>query len=319
MRSSSPAEALTLVTVSHDSRPELVRLIESASRRLPGAELIVVDSGSSDGGPAAGRELGARVVELGENVGYGRAANEGVALAGRPVTVVLNPDVELIDGSLAALAGAARAQPERILAPLVLLPDGSRQDTAQHAPISWAALVSALVPPAALPPRLRTAAEPWRSDRPRRVAWAVGCCLAASTETLRGLGPFDERIFLYGEDLELGLRAGELGVETWFWPQARIVHHRSASTDRVFGSEPFERLARQRRRVVEERLGRGRRRLDDWAQLATFADRMALKALLRRPHERERRQLAALRAVRRGDQGAGGGVAERSGRRSLDP
>ena len=293
------ADGLTLVTVLHDSEPELRRLLGSVARELPGAEVIAVDSGSSDGGPGLARELGARVEELGENVGYGRAANQGVALAGRPVTVVLNPDVELIDGSLAALADEAQAQPERILAPLVLLPDGSRQDTAQHAPTSWPALVSALVPPGALPPRLRTVAEPWRSDRPRRVAWAVGCCLAASTDTLRRLGPFDERIFLYGEDLELGLRAGELGVETWFWPQARIVHHRSASAERAFGGEPFERLARQRRRVVEERLGRGRRRLDDWAQLVTFADRLALKALLRRPHERERRQLAALRAVRR--------------------
>lgn len=289
----------TLVTVTHDSRPELLRLLESVSRHLPGAEVIVVDSGSSDGGPAAARERGARVVELGENVGYGRAANEGVALAQRPATLVLNPDVELMDSSPAALAGAALARPERILTPLVLLPDGSRQDSAQRAPTSWAALLTALVPPAALPPPLRVAAEPWRGDRARRVAWAVGCCLAADTHTLRRLGPFDERIFLYGEDLELGLRAGELGVETWFWPEARIVHHRSASTERAFGGEPFERLASQRRRVVEQRLGRGRRRLDDWVQLATFADRIALKALLRRPHEREGRQLAALRAARR--------------------
>jgi GT2 family glycosyltransferase len=301
MRSSSPAEALTLVTVSHDSRPELVRLIESVSRHLPGAELIVVDSGSSDGGPAAARDLGARVEELGENVGYGRAANRGAALAERPVTVVLNPDVELVDRSLGALARAAEAWPDRILAPLVLVPDGSREASAQQAPASWAALLTALVPSGALPPPLRRAAEPWRSEHPRSVAWAVGCCLAASTDTLRRLGPFDERIFLYGEDLELGLRARELGVETWFWPEARIVHHRSASTLRAFGGEPFERLARQRRWVVEERLGPARRRLDDWAQLATFADRIALKALLRRPHERERRQLAALRAVRRED------------------
>src|SRR3954447_24499467 len=296
-RRALPDEALTLVTVSHDSEPELVRLIESMSRHLPGAELIVVDSGSSDGGPAEARERGARVVELHENVGYGRAANRGVALAERPVTVVLNPDVELVNDSLGALAGVAEASADRILAPLVLLPDGSRQDTAQHSPTSWTVLLTALVPPGALPPPLRRAAEPWLSNRPRQVAWAVGCCLAAGTETLRRLGPFDERIFLYGEDLELGLRARELGVETWFWPEARIVHYRSSSTDRALGGEPFELLARQRRRVVEERLGRRRRRLDDWVQLVTFAERMALKALLRRPYERERSRLAALRAV----------------------
>jgi GT2 family glycosyltransferase len=291
----------TLVTVTHDSHPELLRLLDSVSRHLPGAELIVVDSGSSDGGPEAARARGARVVEIGENVGFGRATNAGVALAERPATVVLNPDVELVDGSLAALAGAAAANPARILAPLVLLPDGSRQDSAQLGPTSWAALVSALVPPAALPPPLRVRAQPWRAEEPRRTDWAVGCCLGASSHTLRRLGPFDERIFLYGEDLELGLRARALGIETLFWPEARVLHHRSASSARAFGGEPFERLARQRRWVVEERLGRRRRRLDDWVQLATFAERIALKALLRRPRERERRQLAALRAARRAE------------------
>jgi GT2 family glycosyltransferase len=285
--------------VTHESRPELERLLDSVGRHLPGAEVVVVDSGSAEGAPAAAAAHGARVVELGENVGYGRAANRGVELAARAVTVVLNPDVELVDGSLAALAAPALAHPDRILAPLVLLPDGSRQDSVQHAPTSWAALLGSLVPPAALPGPVRRAAEPWRGDAARPVAWAVGCCLAAATATLRGLGPFDEEIFLYGEDLELGLRAGRAGVETWFWPEARVVHHRSSSTERAFGGEPFERLARQRRLVVEKRMGGARRRVDDWAQLVTFADRIALKTLARRPAERERRQLAALRAVRR--------------------
>jgi N-acetylglucosaminyl-diphospho-decaprenol L-rhamnosyltransferase len=290
---------LSLVTVLHDSEPELRRLLDSVARELPGAEVIAVDSGSSDGGAALAQERGARVLELGENVGFGRATNAGVALASGAVTVVLNPDVQLVDGSLAELAAAAGARPDRILAPLVVLPDGSRQDTAQRAPASWATLLSALVPPAVLPRPLRVGAKPWRSDAPRRADWAVGCCLAAGTATLRRLGPFDERIFLYGEDLELGLRARNLGIETWFWPAARVLHHRSASTERAFGGEPFERLARQRRWVVEERLGRRRRVLDDWAQLVTFAGRLAVKTLLRRPHERERRQLDALRAVRR--------------------
>ena len=84
MRSSSPADELTLVTVTHQSRPELERLLDSVDRHLPGAEIVVVDSGSPEGAPAAARERGARVIELEENVGYGRAANRGVAAAERP-------------------------------------------------------------------------------------------------------------------------------------------------------------------------------------------------------------------------------------------
>ena len=294
---------MALVTVTHNSRFELQGFLATVERHLPGAAVVVVDSASSDGSAEAARAWpgGATVIEAGSNLGYGRAANRGLAGVERQVTAIVNPDVELVDGSLAELAAGALegGAPERILAPLVLLGDGSRQDSAQHAPASAAMAVAALVPPAALPAALSHRLDPWRSDTARPVAWAVGCCLVARTQTLRRLGPFDERIFLYGEDLELGLRAGQQGVRTWFCPSARIVHHRAHSTAEAFSGEHFELLARQRRAVLQERLGARRRALDDLIQLATFADRAALKALARRPRARERAQLRALRRVRR--------------------
>jgi GT2 family glycosyltransferase/glycosyltransferase involved in cell wall biosynthesis len=294
-------EDLALVTVTHDSEPELRRLLASVERHLPRAQVVVVDAGSGDGSPATARAWEGRATVLGlENVGYGRAANAGVAAAGRPACVVLNPDVELVDESLAALgAEALRAgAPERLLAPLVLRPDGARQDSVHAEPVSPASALTALVPPAALPGPVRRRVQPWRAAGPRPVAWAVGCCLAARTATLARLGPFDERIFLYAEDLELGLRARDAGVATWWWPAARVVHHEAHASRRAFGGEPFELLARQRRAVVGERRGARAARADDLLQLTTFAGRVALKRALRRPAERERRQLAALLRAR---------------------
>jgi N-acetylglucosaminyl-diphospho-decaprenol L-rhamnosyltransferase len=294
---------IALVTVTHDSEGELRALLASVSRHLPGAAVVVADSGSRDRGLAVAREWpgGARTVDMGANVGFGRAVNAGLREIAEPVTVVLNPDVELLDGSLAELAREVSREdrPERLLAPLVLLPDGSRQDSAQREPGTAPLLLSALVPPAALPRPLRNALDPWRSDRPTRVGWAVGCCIAGRTETLRRLGPFDEEIFLYGEDLDLCLRAADQGVETWFWPAARVMHARAHSTDRAFGGEAFELLAQQRRDVVARRRGRARAAIDDWVMLAALADRIALKTVLRRPTQAERRRLAALRRVRR--------------------
>ena len=242
---------IALVTVTHDSERELGGLLSSAERHLPGAHVVVVDSGSSDGSAALARSHGATVIELGENVGYGRASNAGVAAVTEDVVVLVNPDVELLDGSLATLAAElAEGGPERLLAPLVLLPDGSRQDAAQAEPGGAAAAAIALAPPALMPGPLRHAACPWTAEQPKRVGWAVGCCIAARTDTLRRLGPFDERIFLYGEDLDLGLRAADAGVETWFRPDARVLHHRARSSGRAFGGEPFDLLATQRRAVV---------------------------------------------------------------------
>jgi len=294
---------MALVTVTHDSEAELRLLLESVSRHLPGAQVVVVDSGSSDGSLAAARDWpgGAELLDMGANVGFGRAVNAGLERVARPVTVVVNPDVELLDGSLAELAreAARDGRPERILAPEVVLPDGSRQDSAHLEPGAGLLALQALVPPGALPPALRRRVEPWRSDEPRRVGWAIGCCLAAPTETLRRLGPFDEGIFLYGEDLDLCLRASEAGVETWFWPGARVRHAAAHATERAFGGEAFELLARQRREVVRRRRGAARARLDDWLLLATYCNRIALKTLLRRDTGVERRRLAALRAARR--------------------
>jgi N-acetylglucosaminyl-diphospho-decaprenol L-rhamnosyltransferase len=209
--------------------------------------------------------------------------------------------VELLDDSLLALAAeVVRAgRPERLMAPLVLNPDGSRQDNVHPVPGSAADLVRALIPPGALPRPLRARLAPWHAAAPRRVGWAVGCALVARTETLRRLGPFDERLFLYGEDLELGLRAGQYGVPTCFWPRARVLHHRAHASATAFGGEPFDLLARARHEAVATALGPRRAMLDDAGQAVTFASRLMLKRALGRGAQRERRQLGALGRARR--------------------
>jgi hypothetical protein len=82
-----------------------------------------------------------------------------------------------------------------------------------------------------------------------------------------------------------------------------VCHHRAHSSAVAFGGEPFERLAAARHDVVGRRLGRRRAALDDALQTLTFASRIALKTVLRRPTGRERAQLRALRAGRSGRSG----------------
>ncbi len=297
----APAGALALLTVTHNSAADIEALLDSVARHLPGTRVIVADCASSDGTVARARaRAGTVVLEL-ANLGFGRACNRALAHVSEPVAALVNPDVELIDDSLLALAALAldAPWPGRLLAPRVLNPDGSLQDTVHPAPLSGADLLRALVPPAALPGRLGVALAPWRSAGPRQVGWAVGCAVLARTETLIRLGPFDERIFLYGEDMELGIRAARAGVTTWLRPEARVIHHGGHSIETAHGGEAFELRAKARHDAVALSLGSRRALLDDAAQAMTFASRYALKRGLRRSAQRERRQLAALRAVRR--------------------
>jgi len=243
--------------------------------------VFVVDSGSTDDGAERAREWAAEVVELPGNPGFGAANNAGLALARHDVTALLNPDTELLDGGLLHLVERAR-RTRSLLAPRLLNDDGSVQDSAHPRPGTARAVLPAVVHPRALPRRLREDAQPWRSDERRTVGWAVAAALVARTDELRRLGPFDPEAFLWYEDLDLCLRAEAVELH----PDVALRHTGGHST-----GEDFELRARRRRAVVEQRLGRRARRLDDLAQAITFG-----RAALVKP--RARAQLRALLRAR---------------------
>ncbi|HKG65962.1 MAG TPA: glycosyltransferase family 2 protein [Solirubrobacteraceae bacterium] len=283
----------TIVTVLHDSGPELAALLPTLERFALDAQLIVVDTGSRDDGPARAAARGAELIELPDNPGFGAANNAGIAKASHDVTVLLNPDTALVDHSLDELAAQARIHPRALHAPRLLEPDGSVQRSAHPLPGTVGALLPALVHPPLLPRSLRERVEPYRAERPRTVGWAIAACLAAPTALLRELGPFDPAIHLFAEDMELGLRARAAGIPTVLHPQLRVRHTGGHAAHR--DGEPYALLARRRREVVGSALGPRARALDDAAQLVTFATRIAARAALRRDASRELAQLAALR------------------------
>ena len=264
----------------HGSRTELAALLPT----LPHAQLVTVDTGPDDGGAKLARDHGATVIERRDNPGFGAANNLALEHVTEDVTVLLNPDTTDND-ALEPLA--ARATQTGLHAPRLLNADGSVQRSAHPLPGTVGALLPALVHPPLLPRALRERVEPYRAERPRTVGWTVAACLAARTQTLRELGPFDPRIHLFAEDMDLCLRARDRGIPTVLHPDLAIRHTGRHSVE----NEPFEALARNRRDVVERRRGRRARALDDAAQALTFATR----ALVKRPNDRERAQLRALR------------------------
>ena len=249
----------TVVVVLHDSATELAALLRSVDAQLPERpQLVVVDSGSHDDGPAIAGEWGAEVIRLPGNLGFGAASNAGVAAADHAVSVLLNPDCELLDDGLARLADAAHADPRALHAPRLLDADGSVQRSAHPLPGTVGAVGAAAVHPPLLPRALRDRVEPYRAERPRTVGWALGACLAADTGALRRLGPFDPAVHLFAEDMDLCLRARAAGLPTVLHPQLRIRHAGGHATHR--DGEPVDALARRRRAVVGAARGAARAR-----------------------------------------------------------
>ena len=291
--------SFTIVTVLHDSEAELGVLLRSLEAHLPTApQVVAVDSGSRDGGAALAAAHGADVVSLPSNLGFGAASNAGLERARHDVTVLLNPDCELVDSSLIVLAALAGRHLGALHAPRLLNADGSVQRSVHPRPGTLGALVPAVIHPPLLPRAVRERAEPHRAPTARTVGWAIGACLAAATATFRQLGPFDPSVPLFAEDMELCLRARAAGIPTVLHPGLTVRHTGGHSTLRA--GEPYDAIARRRREAIAATLGGRALALDDLAQALTFATRAAAHTLLGGDAARPRAQLAALRTVRWG-------------------
>ena len=66
-------------------------------------------------------------------------------------------------------------------------------------------------------------------SNPQQTDYITGCCMFTSMKVINQLNGFDERFNMYGEDVDLCLRAKKMGINCYYWPDAKLVHHVSAS------------------------------------------------------------------------------------------
>jgi GT2 family glycosyltransferase len=292
------ARDLALVVVTWECADHLAALASSMNGNLDReAELIVIDNHSSDDPERAARSWrgSTRFERLDSNRGFGEAVNVGVAMAEAESVILLNPDTELLDDSIAALAGFARAN-HCLAGPRLLNPDLSVQPSAGGRAVGLWPWIGALAPGALQPESWQRRTEPWRSQSPTRVAWLSGACIAAPRPLLRRLGPFDPAIHLYAEDMDLGLRASQAGVPSFICPDlARVVHRRRGSTEKRWAQGPEAIAATNRRAVIRRAYGPAAERRAWWALRANLRLRALSKRVLRRDPKVELRELEAAR------------------------
>ncbi len=83
-------------------------------------------------------------------------------------------------------------------------------------------------------------------DRPQRVDLAIGAALAMRREVFAEIGAFDERFFLYHEEVDFAKRAATAGWETWFVPSSEAVHEGMGSAKGQYSVEARKQVSRRK-------------------------------------------------------------------------
>lgn len=267
---------------------ECLRSLADAGGWAPGeVDVIVVDNASADGSAAmvAAEFPAVRLVANADNVGFGAANNQALALTAAETLVLLNPDTVVADGALARMVAALDADPRiGVLGCRLLNRDGTLQRwTAGQFPTLANAASHYLFLDRLLPRFLRP--RPLYLDRdiaePAPVGWVSGACMAIRREALGGRPLFDPRFFMYAEDMELCHRVHAAGWKVIYDPRMSIVHYQGASLQQQQADVMLSSL-RSPRDFFEALHGRRAARALDALTVAGFWLRRCVNATLAR-------------------------------------
>lgn len=245
---------LIVVTVTYSPGPHLDRFLVSLGHATERPITVVMaDNGSTDGAPeeAAEHYPNVHLLHTGANLGYGSAVNRAAAeyltgatggsIGDPDFFIVANPDVVWGPGSIDELLDAAKRWPRAgSLGPLIRDPDGSVYPSARHQPSLIRGGMHAVVGPL-------WRSNPWtaayRQERlepsERTVGWLSGSCLLLRRQAFDAISGFDERYFMYMEDVDLGDRLADAGWQNVYVPSAEVLHAKGHST----GRDPARNLA----------------------------------------------------------------------------
>lgn len=223
-----------IVIVAHQGADHLRRVLESCRTHAAQAGVVVVDNASTDGG----RELVAaefpevRLIPQSSNLGFAAGCNVGIGTAraaGSRWVLLLNQDAALEENTVAALAAFLEAHPGAgAVQPALYRADGLVNSLGN--PLHYLGFSAAGGNGLSVAQAERDATLPWLRDRRWRTSGVTipaftGAAVMIRMAALDDVGLFEEELFLYNEDLELGLRLRRAGWTLHLLGSVRAVHH----------------------------------------------------------------------------------------------
>ncbi len=230
---------ISIVVVNYNVKEYLANLLHSIERARHGLnlEIFVVDNNSTDGSIPFLKERFPNPIYIvnKENVGFGRANNQAIRQAKGKYTLLINPDVLISENTLTTLFDYMNKNPEcGACGCKILNPDGTfAPESKRSTPTPLTALYKVLGLTTFFPKNKKFGSYymGWLDeDKPAEIEVLSGSLMFYKTSLLKELDGFDERFFMYGEDIDLCYRTRLKEYKIMYLPQTSIIHYKGEST-----------------------------------------------------------------------------------------
>jgi len=281
---------VSIIIVSFNTREMTLACIQSivAETKTRDYEIIVLDNDSNDGSAEAIRDRFPQVklIDNKENLGFAGGNNAAALEARGKRLLLLNPDTVVLNDAINALLDFADSRPEALVwGGRAFFPDGSINASCWNDMTLWSSICRA-AGFTWLFPRSRffnpESIHKWDDlSEERDVDIVVGCFLMIDKPLWERLGGFDPTFFMYGDEVDLCLRARKLGARPQITPKATIIHYGG-------GSEPSSedklvKVMKGRATVMREHWVPPAAILGRWTLIATAGIRAVGSKFLRPP------------------------------------
>lgn len=210
---------LSVSVVSHGQGPLVAALLGDLVEiaRVTPLEVLLTNNLPSGGITELPTGLSGQIIDNPVPLGFGHNHNQALALARGTHVCVLNPDIRLTENPFPALLREADRTGVGLVAPAILSAALAVEDSARRFPTPWSLL------------RRRTGGDDGRyryarGDAPTPVDWVAGMFMLARTEAYRAVGGFDQRYFLYCEDIDLCARMWRSRRSVMLCPGVAAIH-----------------------------------------------------------------------------------------------
>jgi GT2 family glycosyltransferase len=221
---------ISIIIVSYNTAGLLNDCLKSVQKSLVQSEItfeiIVIDNNSTD----STRDMLAtsfstvKTILNSENVGFGRANNQGFLIAQGAYILMLNSDTIVLGNSIEKLYRFCVQKGQVFVGAKLFNADRTPQTSCGpflNLPVVFAALF--------LKGDLLGITR-FSPNKPKRIDWVSGACIMVPKQILTDDLRFDENIHMYMEEIDLLFRAKKKGIKTYFTPSARIIHYGAASS-----------------------------------------------------------------------------------------